>query len=309
MEAHQHTLEQVCGISLTGNDFNDDRLSILLRRLSVVATWQGIEFDLSQRSLEVYDLACRIVRLDTTTVSSHHLVSETGLFQFGHSKDDPSLPQLKLMMGSLDPVGMPLVTQVVSGEQADDGLYLSAIAQVQQTITQPGLLFVGDSKMSALATRATIDSQGHYYLSPLPMTGNSPQLLVEWLSPALNQEQELFEVERADETGQMEGIAEGYEVQRRLQAEVADLQWQWQERVLVVYAPRYAQKQIEQLAQRLETATDKLQQLRLPPAQGRRVWHQRAPLEQKVLAILKQHRVEGLLQVEIQTYSSRDGCR
>jgi transposase len=39
-------------------------------------------------------------------VNGHHLVTEAGLFQFGHSKDDPSLPQVKVMMSSLDPLGI-----------------------------------------------------------------------------------------------------------------------------------------------------------------------------------------------------------
>jgi transposase len=47
-------------------------------------------------------------------------VEASGLVQFGHSKDDPSRPQIKLMLASLDPMGMPLASQVVSGERADD---------------------------------------------------------------------------------------------------------------------------------------------------------------------------------------------
>ncbi|MBD2251338.1 MarR family transcriptional regulator [Nostoc parmelioides FACHB-3921] len=33
----------------------------------------------------------------------------------------------------IDPLGMPLVTQVVSGEQADDGLYIPAYQQIAAT--------------------------------------------------------------------------------------------------------------------------------------------------------------------------------
>ena len=46
-------------------------------------------------------------------------MDEAGLFQFGHSKDDPSLPQIKTMLADLDRLGMPVATQVVSGETAD----------------------------------------------------------------------------------------------------------------------------------------------------------------------------------------------
>jgi transposase len=40
-----------------------------------------------------------MVRVDATTVSGYHEGGEDSLFQFGHSKDDPSLRQIKLMTG------------------------------------------------------------------------------------------------------------------------------------------------------------------------------------------------------------------
>jgi transposase len=57
------------------------------------------------------------------------------------------------MMGALDPLGMPLATNVLSGERADDGLYLPIIERIRNGLQRPGLLFVGDCKMSALDTR------------------------------------------------------------------------------------------------------------------------------------------------------------
>jgi len=36
----------------------------------------------------------------------------------GHSKDDPTLRQVKVMVAALDPLGLPLVTEVVAGNQA-----------------------------------------------------------------------------------------------------------------------------------------------------------------------------------------------
>jgi transposase len=59
------------------------------------------------------------MRMDATTMSGYHLVSEEGLFQWGHSKGDPNLAQIKVMMASLDPNRMPAATHVVSGENAD----------------------------------------------------------------------------------------------------------------------------------------------------------------------------------------------
>lgn len=303
VEAHQYSLEQVCGITINGNDFNDDRLSILLRRLSDASTWSALERDLSTSSIEVYALETETVRLDATTASGDHLVSATGLFQFGHSKDDPSRPQIKLMLGSLDPLGLPLVTHVVSGEQADDRLYVPAMVAIKQTLQQAGLLYVGDSKMSALETRAHVQQQQDYYLCPLPLTGTTPALLSGWINRALSAEIAMEWVERPDEQGEMTVIAEGYEVQRDCEYRGEAQSVQWSERVLIVYSPTYARQQSEGLEQRLQRAQEKLLALTPPPTRGKPVFRERAPLEAKANAILVQHRVLGLLEIH---YEARD---
>jgi transposase len=75
----------------------------------------------SDRLLEVYALPQDMIRCEATTVSGAHEVTAKGLLQFGQSKEDPTRPPIKVMMGSLDPLGLPLATDVLSGERADDG--------------------------------------------------------------------------------------------------------------------------------------------------------------------------------------------
>src|ERR1700694_247182 len=58
------------------------------------------------------------------------------------SLDDPALRQIKAMMATLDPLGLPLALDVVSGEQADDRLYIPTIDQVLRCLGRTGLLFV-----------------------------------------------------------------------------------------------------------------------------------------------------------------------
>lgn len=111
----QHTLRQLTAQAIEPLDFSDDRLSHLLKHLSKPKYWHPIEGDLNAHSIEVYDLPQDVIRCDATTVSGDHDVIDGGLLQFGHSKDDPSRPQIKVMMGSLDPLGMPLSTDVLSG--------------------------------------------------------------------------------------------------------------------------------------------------------------------------------------------------
>ena len=154
----------------------------LLKHLSKPQSWHGIERDLNARSIEVYALSQDVIRCDATTVSGDHDVTDGGLLQFGHSKDDPSRPQIKVMMGSLDPLGMPLATDVLSGERADDGLYIPLIERIAAGLNTPGLLFVGDCKMSALATRAYVAGRQHFYLSPLPLTGATAEAMEAWIT-------------------------------------------------------------------------------------------------------------------------------
>lgn len=111
---------------------------------------------LNERSIAVYELPTEVIWCDATMVAVGHEVVEGGLVQFGYSKDDPSRSQIKLMTASLDPLGLPLATDVVSGDQADDGLYIPLLECFDPGLKKPGLLVVGDCKMSALDIRAAL---------------------------------------------------------------------------------------------------------------------------------------------------------
>src|SRR5437667_1910158 len=187
LKGMQHTLSHLTAQVIEPLDFSDDRLSHLLKHLSKPAYWHEIERDLNERSIEIYDLSQDVIRCDATTVSGDHEITDEGLVQFGHSKDDPARPQIKVMMGSLDPLGMPLATDVLSGERADDGLYLPIIERIRRGLNKTGLLFVGDGKMSALATRAYLARHQDWYLSPLPLTGATAGAMDAWITAGVTQ--------------------------------------------------------------------------------------------------------------------------
>ena len=98
-----NTLSHLSGQAINPLDFSDDRLGHLLQHLSKPTYWHKIERDLNARSIEVYALPQGVIRCDATTISGAHEVTTGGLLQFGHSKDDPTRPQIKVMMGALDP--------------------------------------------------------------------------------------------------------------------------------------------------------------------------------------------------------------
>src|SRR6266702_2936470 len=242
LKGMQHTLSHLTAQVIEPPDFSDDRLSHLLTHLSKPAYWHQIEHDLNARSIEVYPLPQDVIRCDATTVSGEHEVTDGGLGQFGQSKDDPTRPQITVMMGSLDPLGMPLATDVLSGERADDGLYIPVIERIRAGLRTSGLLFVGDCKMSALDTRAHIAGHQHVYLSPLPLTGATAEAMDAWITEgvAKGEAGALERIFRTNDRGHEVLAAEGYEFERTCCAQGGEEEWT--ERVLVVRSPMHAQQ-------------------------------------------------------------------
>jgi transposase len=131
VKEHLKTLRRCLDSKVRPRDLADDRLATILDYLCVAERWAVFERALNQSVLRVYDLQGRLVRVDTTTAAAY--VTPAGLFQLGHSKDHrPDLPQVKIAMAVLDPLGVPLTLTVVAGNTADDPLYLPEIAKVRQ---------------------------------------------------------------------------------------------------------------------------------------------------------------------------------
>jgi transposase len=300
------TIERISGMEVNELDFTDDRLTLLLRRLSKAETWQAIEAELGRSILRVYDLKAEVVRLDATTVSGYHASGESTLFQYGHSKDDPSLAQVKVMVAALDPLGLPLVTQVVAGNLADDPLYVPAVDRVLQIIDGVGLLFVGDSKMSAMSIRAHIHQLGQHYLCPLAQTGKTGEEMIDWIQAAHDGQHVLQTVEVENEQGESKRLAAGYEFERFVEAEIDGEVKGWTERVVVVRSESYRRVLREGLEKRLQRTTEDLLALTPLPGRGKRQIQAETELEEAAGAILKAHDVEGLLSY---TFERQEKCQ
>lgn len=311
----KETIERISGQQVRELDFTDDRLTLLLRRLSKPATWEAIEKELGGNILRVYELTPERVRLDTTTISGYHAGGEESMFQYGYSKDDPSLRQVKLMVAALDPLGLPLATQVVAGNTADDKLYKPAVDRVLQIIDGMGLLFVGDSKMSALAIRAHIHSLNQHYLCPLAQTGETAQEMEKWIEAANDVTHPLQPIYVENAKGERKLLAEGYVFERPVQAEIAihkpdgtagEMRTiQWMERVMVVRSESYRKAQLEALENHLQRATERLLSLTPPPARGKRQIQAESDLVNAAAAIIKAYEVEGLLSYAFERQEKR----
>jgi transposase len=298
LKGMHHTLSRLTAQAIEPLDLSDDRLRHLLQHLSKPAYWHQIERDLNARSIEVHALPQDVIRCDATTVSGDHEVTAEGLLQFGQSKDDPTRPQIKVMMGSLDPLGMPLATDVLSGERADDGLYIPLIERIRLGLHKTGLLFVGDGKMSALETRAYLAQHQDMYLSPLPLTGATAEAMEAWITAgvAKGNAGALERIVRTNDRGHKVLAAEGYEFERTCSApgDAGDAT-AWKERVLVVRSLMHAAHQAAGLEKRLCQAETKLAALTPPRGRGKRQITDEATLMEAMALVLKEHRVEGLL--------------
>ena len=252
-----------------------------------------MEADLNARSIAVYHLPTEVVRLDATTVCLD--TDPEGLFALGHSKDHrPHVAQVKIMMATLDPLSMPLLTQIVAGNSADDPLYLPAVEQVRKSVAKPGLLYVGDCKMAAKATRAGITSGGDFYLCPLAQTQMPPEQLSQHLMPVLAGQQSLVSIERVDKSGQVEILGEGFEWTESQQ--LGDLCWQ--ERRLLVRSAAFAKASERGLQTRLESAQTKISHLS-ERGRGKRCPKDGLSAQEAVNGIVSDYKLDGLLSVTI----------
>ncbi|MEK7717840.1 MAG: IS1634 family transposase [Planctomycetota bacterium] len=293
-------LSTCLGKSVRALDFSDDRLADILDALSDGPAWRDFETRFSQGLVRVYELPVEQIRLDSTSAKTYAGVSPEGLFQFGHSKDHrPDLPQVKLNLSTLDPLGLPLTTSVVSGQTADDPLYVPEIKRVQACFGPGGKTYIGDCKMAALATRAYVAQSQDYYLCPLSSIHLSDEALDMLLQPVLRDPSQLTPVYAPLEVGatRRQRIAEGFEIEVALASQSEGQAVAWTERRLVVHSLSWAKQQEKALEKRLALAVDEVQAL-TERRQGKKRLSA-SDLQPAAEAILARRKVTGLVKIQI----------
>jgi transposase len=289
------TLRTATGQAVERLDFTDDRLEIVLRRLSDDTRWAQFESTLNQHTVRVYDPPTERMHVDSTSASTYARVTDEGLFQFGHSKDHrPDLPQVKVMQAVLDPLGLPLATDVVSGERADDPLYIPCIKRVQASLGRTGLLIVGECKMAAREIRAFIASKGDYSLCPLPQVQLADGEWAEAFEAIWSGEQVLLPIFREREDGEPDLIAQGYERHLPMDLEVDGKPQRWTERRLVVRSVRHAKAAEGALRARVAKAKAQVEALN-QRGRGRKRFEEVAALRQAAHEIVQRQGVEDFL--------------
>jgi transposase len=198
------------------------------------------------------------------------------------------------MQAVLDPLGMPLATDVVSGERADDPLYMPCIARVQASMGRHGLLDVGDCKMASHDTRARIAAAGAFYLCPLPQVQLNEGEFDAALAAVGHGARGLSAVVRDGPQGQPEVIAEGYEYPVALSLKGEGQGASWTERRLVVRSVRQAHAAEAALRARVAQALAQIEALN-QRGRGKKRFETVSAFRQAVVAIVQHYSVEDLL--------------
>jgi len=294
---HTKVLEVVTGRTVHIKDATDDRLGRMMKILGSDED-RSTEFmqKMGQNLIQAYSLPTDIARYDTTTFNVHHASDEDNkaLLRLGHSKDHrPDLLQFKQGLGTLDPAGIPLVTHTLSGNAADDPLYLPAWRELCTVIGHREFLFIADCKAAALDTRAVIDQEGGFYLFPLPKTGDTPALLKQWVLEPPAPPQEIHLPEIVDDHGQPRALGEGFVLERSM-ATGSESRRQWRERWLIVQSKTYAEAQWKAFQKRLEKAIQELEHLKPKKNEDQGQFQARAE------RILRTRKVEDCITVQVE---------
>ncbi len=130
-------LQRLTGQPITPLDFTDDRLALCLRDLSANNKWYPIEKQLGKHLIRVYNLnkeglLPQIARLDATTAIVNHDPNNATLFKVGKAKNGLYATLFKMMIASLDPLGMPIAVDVVPGNRADEPQLLDELLKGKQ---------------------------------------------------------------------------------------------------------------------------------------------------------------------------------
>jgi transposase len=304
VKEHPCTLRRCLGRTVRPRDLAEDRLATILDYLSGAERWSAFERALHQGVLRVYDLQGRVVRVDATTAAAS--VTPAGLCQLGPSKDHrPDLPQVKIAMAVLDPLGLPLTTTVVAGQTADDPLYLPEMAKIRQIVGSRGLTDVGDCKMAALGRRAEIVAHGDDSLCPLSAKQRPEAEFARVLAPVWSGALEPRALRWPTADGAPEEteapVALGFADMVELHAPAhSGPPCTWQERRLVVRALAVAARPEQSLRQRVARAVTESNALDERKQGQPRVLDETAA-SQAATAIMSKHRVEGLVHVTVTT--------
>jgi transposase len=309
--ARQQTFNALLGIEWRETDLTDDRLARVLSQLGLERVEQAIDQRMVPDWVTFYALPTATVRLDSTRVSGASAIEdERGLIQRGHSTDQrPDLGQVKVMLSTLDLLGMPLRCAVLEGQRADDPLYVPMYEQTLRTLGRRDGLVVGDSKMAALATRGHIVAGASAYVCAYSPLGQSTAL-ADWIDQALADQADWQPVTETDpQTGEIQTVAviHAWSRPQAWLEETTQTAYAWMERVLVGRSEQLRQGLIRKSQERFARLSKALDALAQPAGRGRKRYRTRAALRAPLDRLIEAAQLTGRVEVQLTQDPAPDG--
>ena len=294
---YPRTLARGVGVPVVpASDFSDDRLSTLLDRLQRPGTWEAVEALFLGRTLQVYALPLDQIHLDSTSTWGFHAPDPDGVMRFGYAKGGCAARTQVKVMAAATRTGQLVACTVWPGDAADPPLYLPLIERVRRLLGRHGLLYVGDSKLATLATRADLAAQDDFYLTPLGAPNKDADPAV-WLDRPLPPGMATQLIWRRTGPGEQDLVLLGgvleYPCPRTVTVNGQPVEWE--ERVLLVYALTSAAQQEITLQHHLEEACGQIRRLTPPRKPGQTQFTEDEKLTQAIATAQRQAHVPGLL--------------
>lgn len=296
---HHQTLARSTGWDIEDKDASDDRLADLLSAIGKSEDSCAIEEEMSRHIVQAYALPTRVARCDSSSFSVYHQdpqsPDEPPILKYGYSKDHrPDLLQYRHALGTIDPAGIPLVSATLPGNEGDDGMYYPFWHGLVSAIGHRDFVYIADAKASSYQTRAQLSRAKGIYCFPLPMTGQNPERLQQWV---LNPPTPIQDIRLPGQSEQETPAAQGFEVNlgNLYLWPQTQVQHHWHERSLVIHSDTLAQRQLQGLEQRLQRTQHDLSKLALKQHKDCCV------LTNQVQAILKRHRTQDFFHADIRS--------
>jgi len=126
----------------------------------------------------------------------------------------------------------------------------------------------------------------------------------EWIQAASDGKHDLQMI-YVENDGEHKLLAEGYEFERLVQAEIGGEIKEWTERVMIVRSESYRRVMREGLESRLQQAMEELMALTPAPGRGKRQIQDETELMEAAEVVLKTHDVDGLLSFTFERQEKR----
>jgi transposase len=298
VEEHRVSLEMITGWEIGEKDATDDRIGIMMSDIgSDTAKIVDFHQKNGQQIIQAFELPTEVGRYDTSSFNVHHSKKDgSGLLSFGHSKDKrPNLQQFKQGLGVLDPAGIPIFSETISGNEADDPLYVPAWRQMVKTIGSSQFLFVSDCKGSALETRATIALEDGFYLIPLARTGKIPEELENLVKNPPTTPEDIILSDVKDKHGNPVKVGQGFVIEVEQECDTHT----WIERWFVARSDSHASMKNKSRTERLKKAETALN--KLTPKSEEEV----DSFSKRAAKILKKHSVENMIDISVEEIFSQ----